>query len=214
MKKHYLTDGNGKYIRYDRQSNKYVQVNTMSYADSWDTFDKSEKIRKSSLSKELRRKFYTISIEIPGSVTVEQPIRKSADEQRISEVICTICDSDIGEQMVELLRCAEKFLLKKDELVNRQSNIDKEITDLQHYIEQKNLNAYEGFKVYKQLQNVLIQRRCIKDELLILKIIEECKMEPDSISRTISRINGLSNRKYAPRILSELFSTKEGGAMG
>ncbi|MDM8100957.1 hypothetical protein [Oceanobacillus oncorhynchi] len=51
----------------------------------------------------------------------------------------------------------------------RLSKLQGEITDLTHLIELVDLNAVEGFKVYKQLQGVLQERRKLKDENELLK---------------------------------------------
>lgn len=204
MKQYILTDGNANYIRLDKPTNRYVQVGLISSADTWESFEKAEKIRKSRLGKDLKRKYYCISIEVPDSKVKETaPAKpKIAD---VMEGVKAVNDEKIEKTIIDFLRCAETLFAKKDDLIAKQSAVDKEVTDLQHYIEQKNLNAYEGYMAYKRLQGILVKRRSIKDELLILKIIESCKMEPDSISKTISRIQGLNGRKYAPRVLTELF---------
>lgn len=44
------------------------------------------------------------------------------------------------------------------------SKVDKEISDIYHYIEVSNLDAYRGWKAYKLLKDKLIERRKIKDE--------------------------------------------------
>jgi len=203
VKRYMLTDGNGNYIRRDSKSNKYVPVNGLAYGDSWDEFKRAEKIRKSALGKELKRKYYSIVVEVPDKSTKQQkPDMQLSD---VVEEIKAINDGDIETTIIEFLKCAETLFSKKDDLLAKQSSIDREVTDLQHYIEQKNLNAYEGYMAYKKLQSVLIRRRWIKDKLLILSIIEDCKIDPESISHTISRIQGLNGRKYKPRVLNEIF---------
>lgn len=206
MKQYILTDGNANYIRLDKPTNKYVQVGLLSDANAWDSFEKAEKIRKSRLGRDLKRKFYCISIEVPDSKVAAEASTKPKMAE-IIDGIKVVNDERIEKTIIDFLRCAETLFAKKDELIAKQSIIDKEVTDIQHYIEQKNLNAYEGYMAYKRLQGVLVKRRYIKDELLILTIIESCKMEPDSISKTISRIQGLNSRKYAPRVLTDLFES-------
>ena len=53
------------------------------------------------------------------------------------------------------------------ELSEELSKYDRQRTDVEHYIEFNagKLNACDGYKAYKMLQDVLIQRRKVKDEL-------------------------------------------------
>ena len=61
---------------------------------------------------------------------------------------------------VELLVSQERV----QELALRQSEADKVVSDIYHYIETTNLNACQGYKAYKKLQAALIERRRIKNE--------------------------------------------------
>lgn len=192
-----LTDGRGNYIRRDTQSNKYVRVNQMAYAVVFDALDKASRVRQCMLSKDLKRDFYVTETNMPVTTGIRQKVK--APEPPREEI------RPEDEMIVGLLRHAETILSRREELSEKLSRADKEISDLQHYIEMKNLNACNGYKIYKKLQMVLVQRREVKNEMLMLSIISECKMEPDSISTTIARIKGLSDRKYTPRVLTDLF---------
>lgn len=215
MKHYILTDGKGNYIRHDRMTGKYVPVNRMSHAERFDNFDKAERIRRCAIGKKLKNSYYAVAIEekeLPkpqqerkeqreATKAVEQPKQKREESIDLEKVL----HGDIENQIVHLLMCAEQLLSRKGDLTEQQSNLDKEISDLQHYVEQKKLNAYQGFLVYKRLQDVLVRRRTVKNELMVLSIIEECRMDTGSISTAIARLEGMNNRIYTPRILSDLF---------
>lgn len=202
MKLYMLVDGNGHYIRRDRHTNRYVQVNRMENADTWESFDKAERVRRSALDRNIKHRFYCITVERSDA----QKAQACTAEAEAHVESARYADSDeIERKIMGFLQCAESLFSRKEELLARESTVDKEISDLQHYIEQRNLNARDGFKVYKRLQDVLIRRRGIKDELLILDIIRECRMEPESIAKTIVRIQGLASRKYMPRVLTDIF---------
>ena len=96
----------------------------------------------------------------------------------------------------------EKNLAKLNEhqitLTKRLSEADLKVTDVQHYIENNSFNASDGYKLCKLLQQILQERRGIKNSL-----------------RSIQRINKLKNcniseeeYEYKPRILKELFQGK------
>ena len=50
---------------------------------------------------------------------------------------------------------------RKEMLTLKLSDIDKEIVDIQHYIEFGKFNCYQGWMCFKMLQNALQQRRKI-----------------------------------------------------
>lgn len=94
---------------------------------------------------------------------------------------------------------------RKEELCKQLSNVDKELSDINHYIEFCNLNAAQGYKAYKMVKERRIKRRIIKNELVIVDIILE-KNISDSMTEEIEKaIRNLDERTYTPRILSELF---------
>lgn len=100
---------------------------------------------------------------------------------------------------------ASGFAQEHSELSQRLSQIDQEITDIQHYIEFHKLNAAEGYKVYKLLQDKLLIRRGIKDDMAKFQILNNAKVS-DIFDGTLEKnLEVLANRTYTPRVLKELF---------
>lgn len=114
---------------------------------------------------------------------------------------------------------AEEIRKEWKELHNRLSIADQKKTDVEHYIEiHDKLNAAQGYQAYKMLNEVLKERREIKDD------IEELRPLMDFLSgtkvydhNTKNKINQLiSNayeknenademKKYRVRVLKEVF---------
>lgn len=100
------------------------------------------------------------------------------------------------------------FEENKNSIIDR----DKEVVDLYHEIELTNFNAYEGYRLAKELQTVLKERRECKNENRTLEILV------DFLNKNPQLKNGLiqcSNRikqseasvdrqKYSPRIRTDL----------
>lgn len=94
---------------------------------------------------------------------------------------------------------------RKEELCKQLSDVDKELSDINHYIEFCNLNAAQGYKAYKMIKERRIKRRTIKNELVVVEAILEKRLS-DSIAEEIEKvIHNLNVRTYIPRILNELF---------
>jgi len=97
------------------------------------------------------------------------------------------------------------FDKEHSELSQRLSQIDQEITDVYHYIEFNNLNAADGYKAYKLLQEKLLKRRLIKDEFAKFHVLASSKVS-DIFDGTLDKsLNDLANKTYTPRVLKELF---------
>lgn len=113
------------------------------------------------------------------------------------------------EALIDGMEKSESFFLDVDArydcLNDDLSTVDREISDIDHYIEFNNLNACDGFKAYRELQKRLRRRRVIKDEMLILSRIRCCKITKKEVNDVKNAVYGLSTRKYAPRELKNIF---------
>ena len=77
---------------------------------------------------------------------------------------------------------------------SRLSEVDKEISDIYHYIEFSNLDAYRGWKAYKLLKDKLKERREIKDDY------DAAIRFRKSIKAKVKQINHeKATKKYTPR---------------
>lgn len=77
-----------------------------------------------------------------------------------------------------------------------------------HYIEFYNLDAAKGYKVYKMLKDCRLRRRKIKDEHEKVNVAIRAVGNDEFVEKIrvcLGQMKGLDKRKYAPRVLSELF---------
>ena len=101
-----------------------------------------------------------------------------------------------------LSEAVAKLNYRHGELTEELSNYDRQRTDVQHTIE---LNACDGYKAYKMLQDVLTQRRKVKDELQIVQIALDRIVSPDDLAQIETKVKELESRKYTPREFKHLF---------
>lgn len=97
----------------------------------------------------------------------------------------------------------------KDWLLEQESNLDKQISDILHWIEFNDFSACDGYKLCKALKDLRLQRRNVKNELEVIRIIGVHTCSNLANGKTGNAINGLNTRKYEPRVLSELFEKKK-----
>lgn len=131
--------------------------------------------------------------------------------KRIGDIDYNALDGSVAEwkekfsQFTELIGLSKK---RYNQLTDMLSVVDKEITDIEHYIEFNSLNAYQGYLSYKLLREKMTARRKIKDEMTIIFTISEkkvCNLTSDNLNIVF---NSLDNRSYNPRIMEELFDNK------
>lgn len=79
---------------------------------------------------------------------------------------------------------------------------EKETQDILHFVEFYDLNASQGYNIYKTLQNIRLKRRKAKDELA--RINHFLKLSAEQMPNYQS--SGTEKKSYVPRALPELFS--------
>lgn len=207
-----ITDGHGSYIRKDEFSGKYVPVRNASFAERFEQRCKAANVLKNAIGKNIRSKYKVVDIEeetAPIMTTVRE-VNSTSNKDQVVKTIASEKPAESqtekwvsgAETLTEFVMDAEK---RKEELVGLLSEVDKEISDINHYIEFGKFNAYQGWLAFTMLQNRLRKRRKIKDELSVINQLGECKITSDMMIDIKNAIAELGNRKYAPRVLTQLF---------
>lgn len=218
-----ISDGKGSYIRQDI-NNRYVPVRNRALADEWDEKYKAQNILKNAVPKK-HRKAYRV-IEENSGITISKKdedksfpedsnenTQKMSKEHQISEVKKMTDEiaedgrmAEWEDRILSLNAFVEDAEKRRQELSDMISNVDKEIIDIQHYIELNNLNCYQGWLAFKMLQNRLRKRRKIKNELQVLSQLGDCKIDSSMLGGILKAIKELDNRVYTPRVLTQLFN--------
>ena len=109
-----------------------------------------------------------------------------------------------------LSEAAAKLNVRHQELAEQQSKFDGQVSDIVHYIEFNTgkLNACDGYKAYKLLQDTLLERRKIKDELQIIQVVRD-RMNAEDIANVEQKIKEIETRTYKPRELTYLFEKEK-----
>lgn len=197
-----ITDGE-RFI-YRNRKGKYVPATGEAMADIYSK-RVADNIIKNQLPKALRAVFKLRrceNIEKEGNI-------KPPDIEEIHNNTEKVSENENVKRWLDKLSTlngfAEDANKRRIELLSDLSNVDKELTDISHYIEFSNLNASQGYKVYKMEKERRVRRRSIKNEILMLNIILEKKIGENATDEVRKQLEALDNRTYTPRVLSELF---------
>ena len=195
-----ITDGS-RWIMRDRKG-KYVPISNEALADKYSS-KVANTVLNNQLSKALRNVFRVEKIDEPPEnvkqATITE-INSNTEKVLIAENIQRWLD-----KISDLNGLASDALHRKEELLNQLSLVDKELCDINHYIEFCNLNAAQGYKAYKMIKDRRIKRRSIKNELQVLEIILGKRISETATDEIQRAVEGMDKRKYEPRVLNELF---------
>lgn len=201
MSQYVITDGS-RFI-YRNYCGKYVPTLSESMADIFSK-NQAEKIRNNSLPKALRTIFKVKKYDNPPDdikQVTQEDLENNTEKVMVSENIQRWID-----KIFELNGLYDEALERKDKLSEELKSINKELLDIEHYIEFCNLNAAQGYKAYKMIKDRRIKRRSIKNELEVLNIILDDKKIGQYVSDEITKaIEKLDKRTYEPRVLKELY---------
>lgn len=203
-----ITDGNKNYIRRDIDG-KYVAARSRALADEFLEKWKAEKVLKNNLTPK-KRKLYRVVEEDTGFTVVKKPEQDQAEKPKEERKPEQLLLSPQIEELRKKIEGVKKFIddaeNRRSELSDLLSNTDKEITDIQHYIEFSDINGEDIASTYNMLKTRLKNRRQIKNELSVLRQLAECKMDASMFGDLLTVISDLDNKTYVPRVLTSLFS--------
>ncbi len=82
--------------------------------------------------------------------------------------------------------------------------VENKIQDVLHAIEFNSYNARDGYKIYKLLHDLRLERRKYKDEIFIRELIDD-NIHGTDWGKFRSRVKDVKDRQYHVRNLDELF---------
>ena len=200
----YIITNDAKTVFVYKDSNgKYVLTTNKSQALIFDNKTTANSVFRSSISAALKNKGL-------GVVSVEL---KMVDE---STLAAPVNNEDFGSSayiVSVVLDAISKMNDRRSELVNELSKYDRQIQDIEHYIEFNvgKLNACDGYRAFKMLQDTLVERRKIKNELEIVQVVGDKMALSEDILNIDEQLQKQKNKQYTPRELVYLFDTTEKG---
>lgn len=169
----------------------------------------AEAVFKSNLSKFIKSKgvqVKTVHLQIAGA-------DNKSTQTEVKEIKVSHPQLEVGSSkyiISVLSEAAAKLNCRHTALVEEESKYDRQRTDIEHYIEFNagKLNACDGYKAYKMLQDVLLKRRKVKDELQMINVVRDRMSLPEDIENIETKIQELESRTYEPREFKHLFEKR------
>lgn len=89
-------------------------------------------------------------------------------------------------------------------IYHKLTEVENKIQDVLHAIEFNSYNARDGYKIYKLLHDLRLERRKYKDEIFIRELIDDNIHDADW-GKFRSRVKDVKDRQYHVREMEELF---------
>lgn len=113
---------------------------------------------------------------------------------------------EIKSKVSDFEKFLEKLKTQRQECYDKVGVCDKKLVDIMHKAEFYDLNAADGYEVYRQLRDVRRERRVAKNKIAAINaIFEDNDFNGILTQKTSGRISGLENQMYSVRELDEIF---------
>lgn len=201
-----LIKHNGFYVIQNNKNQYYTILengkpdvtNTLQNAYKWRRKDRAENY----LSNIIKNSDYQVQLVDDEHKRVNKQLIDDIDINLQTDIHY----SDLEQWISLLSEITDGFTQINEALIqatNDKKRIEKTITDLRHFIEFGEFNAYQGFRLFRILQKLLRQRRSSKDVIFVLENIAENSNDINYIYWCCTQ---LKCRNYRPRILKNMFN--------
>lgn len=192
---------NGTYYVSIDANNKPFKTTSESSAKKFKESTKAENFIFSNLSKWDDKHSYKVEFASPVSVaktvgSIDTVYRKACPN-----------NEDIINIVEQVSQCAERVTEQHNFYEQQLKEADAEILDILHAAEFYNLNAAQGYKLYRMLQNARKKRRTAKDGVEITTAILSQNVGQDMVNHLTERLANHVERSYRPRVFNELFGS-------
>lgn len=181
--------------------NNYIPVKNKENAKRFPTKSNAQNMLQSSVPKILKRTYNWNLEEIEELETSDSTTKVNAQYTYV----------DVNDLKNSINNLSSKLAIlqgNKEWLLEEESNLDKQISDILHFLEFNTFSACEGYKLCKALKELRLKRREVKNELEIINIINMHNCTHIANGNTNKAISGIEHKQYTPRVLTELFEKR------
>lgn len=114
---------------------------------------------------------------------------------------------EVMSKTFESITSAINSLPSNEDLATQLGDYNAQVVDILHYIEFSHLDACSGYLIFKKLQDVLIARRTVKEQMEIINKLENCGLIAEKINAANNQAKKIleESRSYCPRSNIDIF---------
>lgn len=188
----YIICNNDNYLHRDKK-NRFSIVHTMESATKLSDIQKANNVCSIN-AKELVEKYHLEVKYVSKENKIINPVARPIE-----------LGYDILDKVKEISIFTKQLEERRLYLMEMIHTVELEIVDIEHAAEFYNLNASQGYKLYRLLHDARVKRRELKDELEKINLSLGTSIRSNNMENLQRSIVGLEHRKYTPRVNKELF---------
>lgn len=139
----------------------------------------------------------------------ELPVKDSTKRYQASEYSRNkiLPSLEAMSKTFENITFAINSLPSNEDLATQLGDYNAQVVDILHYIEFSHLDACNGYLIFKKLQDVLIARRTVKEQMEIINKLENCGLIVEKINAANNQAKKTleESRSYCPRSDIDIF---------
>lgn len=104
--------------------------------------------------------------------------------------------------ITELMTLGQSYYKLQDifsTLTQKLSTIDRKISDVEHFIETTDQNACNGYKLYKKLKDLRVERRNIKRLIQMNEVFKTINIPNTFVKDVDNKVNSFTKKMFTPR---------------
>lgn len=185
---------NNKYYLMQNAIKQFVPTTELN--EAFQFFDKTKAENAlANLPKQMRNLGYVV-IQISNT-------NKPVDFDQFTEIELVNYDSALA-QISSFCDLHDQLVIRAPWIDHKLTEVENKIQDVLHAIEFNSYNARDGYKIYKLLHDLRLERRKYKDEIFIRELIDDNIHDADW-GKFRSRVKDVKDRQYHVREMEELF---------
>ena len=185
---------NNKYYLMQNAIKQFVPTTELN--EAFQFFDKTKAENAlANLPKQMRNLGYFV-IQISNT---DKPV----DFDQFTDIELVNYDSALA-QIGSFCDLHDQLVARAPWIDHKLTEVDNKIQDVLHAIEFNSYNARDGYKIYKLLHDLRLERRKYKDEIFIRELIDD-NIHSADWGKFRSRVKDVKDRQYHVREMEELF---------
>ena len=185
---------NQKYYLMQNAIKQFIPTTELN--EAFQFFDKTKAENAlANLPKQMRNLGYFV-IQISNT---DKPV----DFDQFTDIELVNYDSALA-QIGSFCDLHDQLVARAPWIDHKLTEVDNKIQDVLHAIEFNLYNARDGYKIYKLLHDLRLERRKYKDEIFIRELIDD-NIHSADWGKFRSRVKDVKDRQYHVREMEELF---------
>ena len=185
---------NNKYYLMQNAIKQFVPTTELS-----ESFQFNDKVKAENTLANLPKQTRNLGYFVIQISNTDKPV----DFDQFTDIELVNYDSALA-QIGSFCDLHDQLVARAPWIDHKLTEVDNKIQDVLHAIEFNSYNARDGYKIYKLLHDLRLERRKYKDEIFVRELIDD-NIHGTDWGKFRSRVKDVKDRQYHVREMEELF---------